>query len=326
MECELTMKDFYKGCALVTAIGSFSAHAAIGSMRRMGYRVVGCDIYPGEWVVNSRDVDAFYQVPLATDSEKYIEALREIVEREKVDLMLPSTDYEVDALRELRDCIPAIICMSSNETLEVCRNKRLSYLALASQLNEVNLISTQLVADADLFSITYPAVCKPVDGRSSSGLFTALDANDVVNNINKRDFSRYCIQPKLSGRIVAVDVVRQGDAVVSVARRELLRTPNGAGTTVEVFQDAALDDLCFQIANILDVVGCVNFEFIEHEDGNYRFLECNPRLSGGVAFSIMSGYDMVKNHVRCFTGERVEALEHVVSQIIARRYTEYAMN
>ena len=34
-------------------------------------RVVGCDIYPAEWVVNSQDVEVFYKAPYATDREQY---------------------------------------------------------------------------------------------------------------------------------------------------------------------------------------------------------------------------------------------------------------
>ena len=60
-----------KNTIIVTAIGSFSAQAVIEGCRRMGFRVVGCDIYPAWWVVNSKDVDVFYQAPYATDQENY---------------------------------------------------------------------------------------------------------------------------------------------------------------------------------------------------------------------------------------------------------------
>lgn len=85
---------------------------------------------------------------------------------------------------------------------------------------------------------------------------------------------------------------------------------NGAGTSVQVFRDPVLEKICEAIAGALDVKGCVNFEFIEHhtEQGEvlWYFLECNPRFAGGVAFSCMAGYDMVKNHLRCFAGEEPE--------------------
>lgn len=94
------------------------------------------------------------------------------------------------------------------------------------------------------------------------------------------------------------------------SQAELLRTLNGAGTSVQVFRDPVLEKICEEIAGALDVKGCVNFEFIEHhtEQGEteWYFLECNPRFAGGVAFSCMAGYDMVKNHLRCFAGKEPE--------------------
>lgn len=80
---------------LITAIGSFSADIVIKKCRENGMRVIGCDIYPREWVVDAGNVDAFYQVPRATEAEAYPEALLEICSREKVDGILPLTDVEV---------------------------------------------------------------------------------------------------------------------------------------------------------------------------------------------------------------------------------------
>lgn len=67
-----------KNTVLVTAIGSFSADAVIQSCRREGFRIVGCDIYPAEWVVSSMDVDVFYRAPYATDTEAYRSFIRQI--------------------------------------------------------------------------------------------------------------------------------------------------------------------------------------------------------------------------------------------------------
>ena len=48
---------------VVTAIGSFSADIVIKKCRENGIRVIGCDVYPGEWIADAGNVDAFYQVP-----------------------------------------------------------------------------------------------------------------------------------------------------------------------------------------------------------------------------------------------------------------------
>ena len=135
----------------------------------------------------------------------------------------------------------------------------------------------------------------------------------------------YLFQPFMKGKVVTVDVVRDrtADQCVAVARRELLRTLNGAGLSVQVFRDEALEGTCAGLAGILDITGCVNFEFIEMEDGTRFFLECNPRFSGGVEFSVMAGYDFVVNHMRCFEKKPIEMKPDVQEHWIARKYEEY---
>ena len=136
----------------------------------------------------------------------------------------------------------------------------------------------------------------------------------------------YLVQPKIEGRVTTVDVVRSPETgqCVCLPRRELLRTPNGAGTSVQVFSDPELEAQCQAAAEALGIRGCVNLEFIEGRDGWY-FLECNPRFSGGTAFSCMAGYDMIRNHLRCFTGQPLEERGQIREQYLARRYEEYRM-
>ncbi len=109
----------------------------------------------------------------------------------------------------------------------------------------------------------------------------------------------------------------------AVCRKELLRTPNGAGTSVLVFSNPTLEAICKEAASALGIQGCVNFEFIEGEDGTFSMLECNPRFSGGVEFSCMAGYDCVLNHVKCFLGEDILPSVPVKEMYIARKYEEY---
>lgn len=325
---------------LVTAIGSFSAEAVIRVCKREGFRVVGCDIYPAEWVVNSMEADAFYQAPYATERKAYRSFLLDVCSREQIDFILPLTDAEVDTLQDwykASEELGAVICMSGYETIALCRNKERIERFLnsrdicrtipAQHLSEV--IGTE--ADSKYVGLSYPLVLKPLDGRSSQGLRIIESAKEMQLAVEllKTQAERYIVQPRISGSVVTVDVVRdpESGACVCLPRRELLRTPNGAGTSVYVFRDEALEKQCGEIAAALEIRGCVNFEFIERKGAEVRwyFLECNPRFSGGVAFSCMAGYDMVKNHLNCFLGGGLEPMGDIKGQYLARRYTEYRM-
>ena len=49
---------------LLTSIGSVAADIAIKSLKRLGHRVVGADIYPREWVADAYNVDVFYRAAM----------------------------------------------------------------------------------------------------------------------------------------------------------------------------------------------------------------------------------------------------------------------
>ncbi len=307
---------------LVTAIGSFSADIVIKNLHESGNRIIGCDIYSADWVANSLFVDRFYQSPYATDETAYINFLSHLCMEEDVDYIIPLTDAEVDVINANRDVFSEVVlCISPKETISICRNKYDLYQYLKKCGVEC-LISTELLKNRSANRLEYPLVMKPCGGRSSQGLHYIDNSLDMEYYTKKYSESDYIIQPKISGTIITVDILRTDDYFVATPREELLRTPNGAGTSVRVFQDQKLTNISEIIAQKLNILGCVNFEFIKDYDGKYWFLECNPRFSGGIAFSCMSGYDYVNNHLRCFSKK---SLDYYCCKelIIARKYKEY---
>ncbi len=311
---------------LVTAIGSFSADIIIKKLHQNGHFVVGTDIYPREWVVDAQNVDRFYQIPKAREKKEYIRRLLKICEENEIDFLFPLTDPEIDVLNVHRDCFSLLsvqICMSDYETITICRNKRKTEDFLRSA-NVCTLIDSYDSKRMDSTAISYPIVCKPVNGRSSQGVKIFDDPKSLFAFYDRIDPEAYLFQPAIDGSIITVDVVRdRSNNCCAVARKELTRTLNGAGTSVRVFRDHALEENCKKIAELLNVVGCVNFEFIEAEDGTRYFMECNPRFSGGVEFSVLAGYDFVTNHLKCFKNEEIETTAEIKEHYISRKYEEY---
>ena len=304
---------------LITAIGSFSADIAIKTCKEeLGYRVIGCDIYPMEWIAQSLDVDVFYQAPYAVDEEKYMDFITKLIKEEEINFILPSTDVEVDVLTKYRDLVKnagATLCISGAKTIERCRNK----MEFAEFVKDIcTVIPTQYVKDVKEPEL--PCIVKPVNGRSSIGLkkitnsaeYTLADPDSLV-------------QPYIEGSIITCDVVRHPKSGYTevLAREELLRTPNGAGTSVKIIKDWELEEVCRDLAEKLQIRGCVCFEFIKDAEGKYHILECNPRLSGGVAFSVLAGYNFVKAHFECFDADDIEVKSDIPEMYIARKYQEY---
>ena len=336
---------------IVTAIGSFSAPAVIRELKEAGFRVVGTDINPKELIAMSAEADVFVNLPRCDAGQKFVDALKELILREKAEAVLPLTDAELDVLNEVRDQLePAALWASPAEAVRVSRDKMKS--RAAAERAGAKVIPTELLEDALsgettpsgkgalsgkdvlLASPGLPLILKLRDGRSSQGLYRVRTEEELSGALKEiRGAGRekdYLVQPLIEGRIVTVDVVRFPDGKFTAApREEYVRTWNGAGLSVHVFRDKALEETCRAVAEELGILGCVNFEFIHAEDGSYYFMECNPRFSGGAGFSIAAGDHVVRKHLAAFgaapeeeSREKAEQDEGASECWIARKYVE----
>ena len=330
---------------IVTAIGSFSAPAVIRELKEAGCRVVGTDINPKELIAMSAEADVFVNLPRCDAGKVYVDAVAELVRREKADAVLPLTDAELDVLNEVRDRLqPAVLWASPAEAVRISRDKMKS--RAAAERAGAKVIPTGLLSDALsekatpsgkdilLASPGLPLILKPRDGRSSQGLYRVRtekelsEALEVIRGAGRE--KDYLVQPLIEGRIVTADVVRFPDGrCTALPREEYVRTWNGAGLSVHVFRDKALEETCCAVAEELGVLGCVNFEFIHAEDGSFYFMECNPRFSGGTGFSIAAGDHVVRKHLAAFGAapeeedlEKDAQFRDVTECWIARKYVE----
>jgi len=308
----------YKMNILITAIGSFSADCVTKSLKSMGHKVVGCDIYPSKWHAVSKDCDNVYQAPLAINEKDYIDFLLEICKIEEIDVLNPLTDIEIDVINNHRYLFNDIILgMQSEECLTIARNKLL--LTELFKKDTIIYVPKSVNSKEITEDFPFPAVAKPVNGRSSEGLIKNLNIEDFEKI---RSLINYIVQEQLEGSVFTVDYVRDtyGNDF-SISREELLRTKNGAGTTVRIVQDKVLANNVSYIGNKLNIIGCVNMEFI-HYRKKYYLIDINPRFSAGIAFSNKIGYDMVSSHFKSILGERINPPIIYEEQLICKRYVE----
>lgn len=313
---------------LVTSTGSVAADIVIKSLKRMKYRVVGCNLYPREWVVESCEVDCFYQIPPVSESSDYLEAIKRICVQEKITMILPMIDYEVDLFSKNRNWFVEkniILCISPDYALDIIRNKKLLQDFVRDNCQSVSFIPTERIVDIDELKWSFPIVCKPYNGRSSQGLKIIYNNEEWKRFLTEFDVLNYIVEPFIDGQIVVVEIIRQDvpHKVIAITRKELIRTPHGCGITVCVYQDELLEKASKELADKLGVIGEVNFEYILGKDGKYYFIECNPRFSAGCEFACMEGYDCVENHLKCFLEIEIEDYYFKHDMIISRKYEEY---
>lgn len=308
---------------LITAIGSMSSGTVIAALKEIfGINIVGCDIYPKKWLPMSYDVDCFYQVPKAIETD-YIPQLIEICKEHNINFLFPLTDAEIDVLvhhsQEFKN-IDTTLCISNSDAINISRNKQKLYEFFndSALIKPIHTYTYQQLSES-LFR--KPMVAKIINGRSSEGLQIIQEWGEL----KYRNFSNYIFQPYIKGDIFTVDYIRDsiGNSF-SIPRKELLRTVNGAGITAEIQENRILSEMVEEIGKKLNILGCINVEFLY--DGNtYYLMDINPRFSAGIAFSQLCGYNFVLNNIKCFNKENIDVPVKVEQRIICKKFTEVCM-
>ena len=110
---------------LVTGIGGNVGQGILRNIRNLQYNIklIGCDITsfnPGNHLC-----DKTFKVPYAYEDD-YITAVNNIIKDCKVDLVIPSTDYEVYSLGLNRNNIKAKVVVSDSEISKFLLDKYLT--------------------------------------------------------------------------------------------------------------------------------------------------------------------------------------------------------
>lgn len=298
-----------------------SAECAIKTLKQQGHYVVGCDIYPKEWHVESFMCDSFYKAPSATDIKEYIDFLLRVCKEENLNYIIPLTDLEIDVIsnhRQIFEYVDICLCMQTADVLRIARDKFRLYETFKND-GKVPSIKTCRLSSLDP-TIKFPCIAKPYNGRSSEGQVRNASKEQLMVIAHKES---YIVQEQIVGDVFTVDYCRSADfgTDAAIPRQELLRTSNGAGLTVKICNDPSLLNLVSYIGNRMNINGCVNMEFI-FSQGKYYLIDVNPRFSAGIAFSHRIGYDMVTNHLNCFMSRPIDKKIILAEKILIKKYTE----
>lgn len=312
---------------MVTAIGSMSAEAVIGSIERLWPgTVTGCSMHPRSWTPASRFVRSFHQVPPATDAPNYIARIADICAKDAITHIIPLTDPEVDVLTDHGEQLAdagVVVCISPPAAIRAARDKLEIHRIFSNHRSVRPIPTSQLTSTAPPW-VRSSMLAKPRRGRSSEGHVRIPDESSLAYWQEMLTGSDYVLQPLLQGDVLVVDVVRplDGRNAVAMTRQELLRTSNGAGITVRMRPGHPCGALALDASLTLGLQGCFNMEFLE-VGGTAYLMDVNPRFSAGVAFSQKAGYDMVINHLRCFLGEPIETFSTPPDAVYARGYIDH---
>jgi carbamoyl-phosphate synthase large subunit len=290
-----SIKVFFTGGGGAGTIEAVKALKALG-----GYEVITADATPTS--AGFAWADRSYVIPFGAD-DTFIDALREILTRERPDFIVPLVDEEIPKVhRFVREEMPELrIVGPSLEFSEAVLDKWEMARALTS--HSLSVARTWLASDAA--SATYPAIVKPRRGRGSRGLAFLETADDLRGYLAaaNQPADQYIVQDRLRGREFTTSVVVALDGtLLSIIPKEAVdkRGITQVGITRSV---PAIDELCSNITKSIDPRGPYNVQLILGEDGVPRVIEINPRYSTTMALTLAAGVNEVDAVLRHARGE-----------------------
>lgn len=270
---------------LVTGIGGNVGQGIIRNITKTRFpiKVIGCNVT--DFSAGNHLCDVFYKVPYAMD-ESYIDTINAIVTQENVDLIIPSTDYEVYYLSKYKKQLKSKVVVSELATAERYLDKYISYTYHKD--NQLPFASSYLPS-------TYPiglfkdTIVKPREGRGSRGIH--------INPTDIHTFSdEYMVQQLVKGKeITTAFYVNKDNHLHGFINLER-KLDNGA--TNECFVNRTYDETLAQILDQIiaknNFIGSANLQSIVTESGEIIPFEINCRISGTNSIRSNFGFEDVR--------------------------------
>lgn len=273
---------------LVTGIGGNVAQGILRNIHslKQPIRIIGTDI--AEFTSGNHLCDATHKVPYAFD-DTYIPLIMRIVESEKVDLVIPSTDYEVYYLALHRKKLSATVLASSSATAKMYLDKYETYQYFSK--NQIPFAKSWTPKEYDFSEKEIFA--KPREGRGSRGvLINPSDPKSLPDN--------YIIQPLLEGVEITTAAYANKEGKLHGIFTMQRSLTNGTTTESKVVfnYDKTMTDIAEKMIALGGLIGSFNIQSIVTRSGEIIPFEVNCRISGTNSIRHNLGFQDVKYAVQ----------------------------
>lgn len=275
-----------KKTVLVTGIGGNVGQGIIRNILELKYnlRIIGTNTT--QFSSGNHLVDVFYQVPYSYE-DNFIPIITEIIHKEKVDLVIPATDFETSILTKISATLPTIVAAAGVKSAAIYLDKYLSSRFHA----EHSIPFAETCLPSEFTNQFHPAIAKPRLGRGSRGLILNYEGQEQL------DDEEYLIQKMHTGVEITTAVYVSYITGKFLGLLSMERSlDNGATTYCKVVKkyDDQFEVMAQQIIQNSDVRGAFNIQSIVTEKEEIFPFEINCRISGTNSIRSHFGFNDVK--------------------------------
>jgi carbamoyl-phosphate synthase large subunit len=306
-----------------------------------GRRVELIELFKQEnWYTVAADCDATaptlfkadkrFEVPrVVREPDRYIEKIKDIIETEKIDIVIPLIDPELSLLaqeKEKRLKSSTMILISNKEMVDIAFDKYKTYQffkKIGLPTPRTYLLEDALQLGKDETQQLFPALLKPRCGSAGIGLYDCEDMDYVIFLNEKGKLENYILQEKVQGVEITTDIFGNGSGkMIAAVQRKRLKIRGGEverGVTVKY---NLLFGYAQQFTEQFCPMGPVNIQcFYDKEQEKVSYIEINPRFGGGYPLAYHAGVNAPVIIKHLLTGSHIpETANYYREGLLMSRY------
>lgn len=270
---------------------------------KLGLRaeIHACDLQP-ELSAACLEAEVAFAVPRCTAPD-YVERLLDHCRREKIDLLVPTIDTELDVLSRAREDfaqVGTLVHASAPQVIDIVRDKERTVSALAEA--GVPVPRTARIEDlrADPSGWTFPLFVKPVGGSASRGIGVLQSVADIRDDYPEP----MLVQELLRGPEYTINMYLDARGrMLSAIPHLRISTRAGEVEKGRTVRDPRMITIAADIAAALrGAEGVLCFQLIDDPDRGPRVFEINARFGGGYPLADHAGGRFAESLLARVTG------------------------
>jgi carbamoyl-phosphate synthase large subunit len=256
----------------------------VTAFRRAGARTVAADLDPLAPALYHADHHEL--VPAVRDPD-YVPALRSLVERHELSLVVPLTDLDHGVLARARDELGgALVLLPEPEVVEALADKWLSH-----RLFEERGIGSPptWLPDALPGDLAFPVLVKARHGFGSRGIYRCADRRELEFFLGYSDHDSM-VQAVCAGEEFSIDVFCDLESrCLNAVPRTMIESKGGESIKGMTIRDDELIEVGRNVAETIGLVGPANIQCFREPDGGHLVTDINPRFGGGFPLPTAAG-------------------------------------
>ena len=264
-------------------------------------------------------VDHYIQVPSIECENEYIEFMTKFCIDNKIDIIIPGSDKDVQLYGKYRHLFKATIVLPEEKAIKLFVDKYESTV----QLQKLGFLTPPIVNN---IFVEKEVIFRKKISSSSNGIeiIDLSTAKQIPNLFN----DNYFLQRFIKGDEYTVDIFadRKGKPVLIIPRKRL-KIKNGMSVCSQLCCHEKIIDICKQLYNNFFIPGLSNVQFID--DGlNIYFIEMNMRFAGSAISGIAASFNYIEQYLEHFLyAAPLDSFEYSMdkvawSSIVSRYYDE----